>query len=91
MVVLKQAVFFVDDVRCCGWSCQEGQPAEHLRCLGNNVDRLCCAVVCAGTGLTDWDNCSMYGKLVLFVFAAWAGTAVSSPDARGGLNIMLGG
>eukprot|EP00775_Hariotina_reticulata_P009952 gene9952-10107_t len=26
-----------------------------------------------GTGLTDWDNCSMYGKLVLFIFAAWAG------------------
>eukprot|EP00879_Flechtneria_rotunda_P013364 GHRR01013954.1.p1 GENE.GHRR01013954.1~~GHRR01013954.1.p1 ORF type:complete len:506 (+),score=144.44 GHRR01013954.1:739-2256(+) len=28
-----------------------------------------------GTGLTDWDNCSMYGKLVLFIFAAWAGSA----------------
>uniref|UniRef100_A0A383W0U8 Uncharacterized protein n=1 Tax=Tetradesmus obliquus TaxID=3088 RepID=A0A383W0U8_TETOB len=28
-----------------------------------------------GTGLTDWDNCSMYGKLMLFIFAAWAGAA----------------
>lgn len=31
-----------------------------------------------GTGLTDWDNCSMYGKLALFIFAAWAGQAVSA-------------
>eukprot|EP00878_Enallax_costatus_P027358 GHUV01029438.1.p1 GENE.GHUV01029438.1~~GHUV01029438.1.p1 ORF type:complete len:402 (+),score=44.57 GHUV01029438.1:959-2164(+) len=30
-----------------------------------------------GTGLTDWDNCSMYGKLALFIFAAWAGAPVS--------------
>lgn len=30
-----------------------------------------------GTGLTDWDNCSMYGKLALFIFAAWAGAEVS--------------
>lgn len=29
-----------------------------------------------GTGLTDWDNCSMYGKLALFIFAAWAGAEV---------------
>lgn len=34
-------------------------------------------VLHAGTGLTDWDNCSMYGKLMLFIFAAWAGAAVS--------------
>ena len=26
-----------------------------------------------GTGLTDQDNCSMYAKVALFVFAAWAG------------------
>lgn len=30
-----------------------------------------------GTGLTDWDECSMYGKLCLFIFAAWAGASVS--------------
>ena len=30
-----------------------------------------------GAGLTDWDNCSMYGKLALFIFAAWAGATVS--------------
>lgn len=29
-----------------------------------------------GAGLTDWDNCSMYGKLALFIFAAWAGVQV---------------
>lgn len=28
-----------------------------------------------GAGLTDQDNCSMYAKLALFIFAAWAGTA----------------
>lgn len=46
---------------------------------------LCCAVLCFrvlqnsyGTGLTDWDNCSMYGKLALFIFAAWAGQEVST-------------
>ncbi|KAI8471372.1 MAG: OPT superfamily oligopeptide transporter [Monoraphidium minutum] len=26
-----------------------------------------------GAGLTDWDMASMYGKLCLFIFAAWAG------------------
>jgi hypothetical protein len=38
-----------------------------------------------GAGLTDWDNCSMYGKLALFIFAAWAGQEVSSlgPDPGG--------
>lgn len=30
-----------------------------------------------GAGLTDWDCASMYGKLALFVFAAWAGAEVS--------------
>jgi hypothetical protein len=39
---------------------------------------LLCSAAFAGTGLTDWDNCSMYGKLMLFIFAAWAGAAVSS-------------
>lgn len=29
-----------------------------------------------GAGLTDWDCASMYGKLALFVFAAWAGAEV---------------
>ena len=29
-----------------------------------------------GTGLTDWDECSMYGKLCLFLFAAWAAAMV---------------
>ena len=28
-----------------------------------------------GAGLTDQDNSSMYGKLCIFIFAAWAGTA----------------
>lgn len=28
-----------------------------------------------GCGLTDWDMSSMYAKLALFVFAAWAGAA----------------
>ena len=27
-----------------------------------------------GAGLTDQDNSSMYGKLCIFIFAAWAGT-----------------
>jgi hypothetical protein len=46
--------------------------------FGLNLCRpLLCVVCCAGTGLTDWDNCSMYGKLMLFIFAAWAGAAVS--------------
>lgn len=30
-----------------------------------------------GCGLTDWDCSSMYAKLALFVFAAWAGVQVS--------------
>lgn len=34
-----------------------------------------------GCGLTDWDMASMYGKLALFVFAAWAGTSVSGVSA----------
>ena len=29
-----------------------------------------------GCGLTDWDMSSMYAKLALFIFAAWAGTEV---------------
>jgi hypothetical protein len=29
-----------------------------------------------GCGLTDWDCSSMYAKLALFVFAAWAGVEV---------------
>lgn len=29
-----------------------------------------------GCGLTDWDMSSMYAKLALFVFAAWAGVEV---------------
>lgn len=28
-----------------------------------------------GAGLTDQDNSSMYGKLCIFIFAAWAGTS----------------
>ncbi len=26
-----------------------------------------------GAGLTDWDMASLYGKLCIFAFAAWAG------------------
>lgn len=26
-----------------------------------------------GCGLTDWDTASLYGKLCIFAFAAWAG------------------
>jgi len=44
-----------------------------VMCLLN----LCLLQNSYGTGLTDWDNCSMYGKLVLFIFAAWAGSTVS--------------
>jgi hypothetical protein len=29
-----------------------------------------------GCGLTDWDCSSMYAKLALFIFAAWAGVEV---------------
>ena len=29
-----------------------------------------------GCGLTDWDMSSMYAKLALFIFAAWAGAEV---------------
>lgn len=27
-----------------------------------------------GAGLTDWDMASLYGKLCIFAFAAWAGS-----------------
>ena len=27
-----------------------------------------------GSGLTDWDMSSLYGKLCIFAFAAWAGS-----------------
>jgi hypothetical protein len=33
-----------------------------------------------GCGLTDWDCSSMYAKLALFVFAAWAGVEVRAPS-----------
>lgn len=42
-----------------------------------------------GTGLTDWDNCSMYGKLALFIFAAWAGAAVRTGQRASGLGWLL--
>jgi hypothetical protein len=38
-----------------------------------------------GAGLTDQDNSSMYGKLCIFIFAAWAGT--SGQGAIAGLGI----
>lgn len=38
-----------------------------------------------GAGLTDWDCASMYGKLALFVFAAWAGAEVSEEEVS--LNV----
>eukprot|EP00878_Enallax_costatus_P040504 GHUV01046796.1.p1 GENE.GHUV01046796.1~~GHUV01046796.1.p1 ORF type:complete len:185 (-),score=2.07 GHUV01046796.1:1-555(-) len=31
-----------------------------------------------GCGLTDWDCSSMYAKLALFIFAAWAGVEVTT-------------
>lgn len=35
-----------------------------------------------GCGLTDWDCSSMYAKLALFIFAAWAGVEVRSSWAE---------
>ena len=35
-----------------------------------------------GCGLTDWDMASMYGKLCLFIFAAWAGAEVRPARGR---------
>jgi hypothetical protein len=48
-----------------------------------------------GCGLTDWDNCSMFGKLALFGFAGWAGTEVRHAPAEagpaGGVGAFWGG
>jgi hypothetical protein len=44
-----------------------------------------------GAGLTDWDCASMYGKLALFVFAAWAGAEVRGEGRGGGPQQLTAG
>lgn len=43
-----------------------------------------------GAGLTDWDCASMYGKLALFVFAAWAGAEVRRRTQEVCSSLFLG-
>jgi len=42
-----------------------------------------------GCGLTDWDMSSMYAKLALFIFAAWAGAEVRAQHFGGGFGLWL--
>lgn len=61
---------------CLNKSCTMAKQLS-LACVCDVSLNLCLLQNSYGTGLTDWDNCSMYGKLVLFIFAAWAGSTVS--------------
>jgi hypothetical protein len=42
-----------------------------------------------GCGLTDWDMSSLYGKLCIFAFAAWAGQNGGVIAGLGVCGVML--